>query len=88
MYVTSKGMPMQWLVALLILVLLAATLPAIISTVKQSSVGKGRLGGVSLALGLAFSSFLDPAKAAAIENVEKQKENRRSEQGAGGELID
>ena len=31
---------------------------------------------------------VDPAKAAAIENVEKQKENRHSEESAGAELLD
>lgn len=54
----------EWLVALgLVLAFFAA-----MHWVKSTG-GKGRMGGLALALGIAFSFLFDPAKAEAMETI-------------------
>jgi len=75
---------MQWLIALVAFVAFLFALPRILATVKRAA--KGGAGAATLVLGLAFSSFFDPAKQVATENIEKQKEMR--EDAGHGELND
>ncbi len=44
---------------------------------------KGRMGGAALMLGLAFSHLFDPAKAEAMETIDKRRE-QRDEAGQDG----
>ncbi|MBO9622748.1 MAG: hypothetical protein J7500_08545 [Sphingomonas sp.] len=75
----------EWLVAIVLIVGFLAAMPWIVRWAKSSG-GKGRMGGVAMALGLAFSAFLDPAQREAMENVEDEKS--RAEQAGQGELLD
>lgn len=43
----------------------------------RSAKGKGRIGAVALAFGLAFSTVLDPPRKAAIEDARKNRVGRR-----------
>lgn len=63
---------MQWLVAVGVFAAFLITLPWVLRRAKR--LGKGGAGAVALALGLAFSSFLDPARKAATETIGKRKE--------------
>ncbi len=40
------------------------------------------MGGAVMALGMAFTVLLDPAKKASIENLEKEKDNRKANDNA------
>ncbi len=71
----------QWLIALGLVLAFLATMPLLLRWVKTSG-GKGRMGGVALALGVAFSFLFDPAKAEAMENIADRKA-RREEAGQG-----
>lgn len=73
---------MQWLITFVAFVAFLFALPRLLATVKQAA--KGGAGAATLVLGLAFSSFFDPAKRVAIENIEKQKKMR--EKAGYGEL--
>ena len=75
---------MKWLVAICIAIVGLLAMPMVISAAKKSARGKGRLAGASLMIGLAFSAIFDPKMAAAIENIEKQKEIGEEEETAGG----
>jgi hypothetical protein len=74
---------MQWLVALVVLVLLILLMPAAVRFATKSAHGKRGLGGATLALGVAFAFIFDPPKAAAIENIQKKKEEGEEEEGDG-----
>jgi hypothetical protein len=65
---------MQWLIALVAFVAFLLALLRILANVKRAA--KGGVGAATLVLGLAFSSFFDPAKQVAIDNIEKQKKIR------------
>jgi len=65
---------MQWLVALVVLVLLMLVMPSAVRFATKSARGKRGLGGATLALGIAFAFVFDPPKAAAIENTQKEEE--------------
>lgn len=71
----------QWLIALSLMLAFLAAMPHLLRWVKTSG-GKGRMGGVALALGIAFSFLFDPAKAEAMENIADRKA-RREEAGQG-----
>ena len=73
---------MQWLVALVVLVLLMLVMPSAVRFATKSARGKRGLGGATLALGIAFAFVFDPPKAAAIENIQKKNENG-DEEGEG-----
>ncbi len=51
----------------------------------MSSKAKGSMGGAVMALGMAFTVLLDPAKKASIENLEKEKDNRKANDNAVGD---
>ena len=71
----------EWLVALGLDMAFLATMPWLLRWMRTAG-GKGKMGGVALALGVAFSFLFDPAKAAAMENVDGQK-RRASARGCG-----
>lgn len=65
---------MKLIVSLAIIIALMALLPVAIVAAKKSMRGKDRLGGAVLAIGLAFGGVFDPAKTAAMENIQKKKD--------------
>jgi len=79
---------MKWIVAIGLAVILFPLMVAAIVAVRKSARGKGRLGGAMLAVGFAFALMFDPAKAAAIETIQKKNDIGDSESGVGGELVD
>ena len=70
---------MRWLVALGIALAMMVLVPWAILAVRKS----GRMAGAALAIGLAFSAILDPARAAAIEHIKKKQEIGEEEEGLG-----
>ncbi|MHA6723477.1 hypothetical protein [Sphingomonas sp. RS2018] len=60
-------------------------LPAILRKVKTAR--PAATGAVALALGMAFSAFLDPAKKVSIERIEKAKETGAKSADAGDTRI-
>jgi hypothetical protein len=54
---------------------------------RKKRVGGG-LGGVALAFGVAFTALLDPAKGAAVEEIDRNRERGDHESGQGGEKIE
>lgn len=66
-------------------VLLLAMIPAL--AWAKASTRKGG-GGFAMALFMIFASVLDPAKAAAIEQLDRQKETEGSEDGESGAGLD
>ena len=80
---------MKWIVAIALAVTLFPLMLIAILAVRKSARGKGRMGGAMLAIGFAFAMMFDPAKAAAIETIQKKKKDvGDSESGEGGELLD
>jgi hypothetical protein len=79
---------MQWLVALVALILLMLVMPAAVRFATKSARGKRGLGGATLALGIAFAFIFDPPKAAAIENIQKKNENGAEEGDDGDGNVD
>ena len=78
---------MKWILSLAITILVMLLLPFAIIAARKSAKGKGRLGGAVLAIGLAFGGLFDPAKTAAVENIQKKKEAGGAED-AQGELLE
>ena len=78
---------MKWTVTVIIGALVMLLLPLAIIAAKKSARGKGRLGGVALAIGLAFGGIFDPAKTAAVEDIQKRKDTGGSE-NPQGELVE
>lgn len=74
---------MEWVVFFLILALALVTFPKMLKAAKSPSV-KGGMGSVVMAVGMAFTVLLDPAKKAAIENLEKEKEAGNANADAAG----
>ena len=74
---------MEWIAALLVVILAIAILPATLRAAKRSSKAKGRMGGAVMAIGLALWAVLDPPAKTASEEIEKNK-GRRSEENADG----
>jgi len=75
---------MKWIVASAVAIVLLALLPWAIVASKRSARGKGRLAGATFAIGLAFGAIFDPAKSAAIENIQKKKDIGDEEDGVAG----
>ena len=75
---------MKWIITVAIAICLAMLLPWAIAASKRSARGKGRLAGATFAIGLAFGAIFDPAKSAAIENIQKKKEIGDEEDGVAG----
>jgi hypothetical protein len=78
---------MKWILSLAIVILVMLLLPFAIVAAKKSAKGKGRLGGAALAIGLAFGAIFDPAKTAAVENIQKRKDIGGAED-AQGDLLE
>jgi len=74
----------KWIIAAAIAVCLSIALPWAIAASKRSARGKGRLAGATFAIGLAFGAIFDPAKSAAIENIQKKKEIGDEADGEAG----
>ncbi len=64
---------MDWMIALAIAALGLLALPVLLRRAKSPK-AKGSMGGLIMAFGMAFTILLDPAKKAAIENIEKNKD--------------
>ena len=79
---------MRWFVAVGVFALLMLVMPAAVRATTKSIRGKGRLGGASLAIGIAFAFIFDPPKAAAIENIQKKNETADEEGNDGGDKFD
>jgi len=75
---------MKWIIALAIAICLSIMLPWAIVASKKSGRGKGRLAGATFAIGLAFGAIFDPAKSAAIENIQKKKDIGDEADGVAG----
>ena len=75
---------MRWIIAAVLTASLLIALPWAIAASKRSARGKGRLGGAAFAIGLAFGAIFDPAKSAAIENIQKKKEIGDEAEGEAG----
>lgn len=73
---------MEWIIFFLILGCAVLLFPRLLRASKSSA--KGGAGGVVMALGMAFTVLLDPAKKAAIENLEKEKETGNANKDAAG----
>ena len=79
---------MKWILSLAITILVMLLLPFAIIAARKSTKGKGRLGGAVLAIGLAFGGLFDPAKTAAVENIQKKKKEAGGAEDAQGELLE
>ena len=77
---------MKWIVAIMLGVVLLALLPLMITRAKKST--RGRLAGATFIIGLAFGAIFDPAKAAAIENIQKKMHIGDAEHGGAGETLE
>lgn len=78
--------PVKWALAAGLALLFAIAMPFAIGAAKRSA--KGRMAGAGMAIWLAFAMAFDPAKAAAIETIQKKKEIGDSQAGESGEPID
>jgi hypothetical protein len=56
-------------------------------TRKKKRLGGG-ISGVALGIGVAFTALLDPAKKAAIEEIDNRKQRGDHERGQAGEKLD
>lgn len=75
---------MKWIIAAIFAACLLIALPWAIAASKRSVRGKGRMAGAAFAIGLAFGAIFDPAKSAAIENIQKKKEIGDEAEGETG----
>jgi hypothetical protein len=73
----------EWAVAIVVFVGLLSAMVALLPRAKRGTL-KGAGGGFVLGLGMIFASLLDPARAAAVEEVERRKETQANEEGEGG----
>ena len=71
----------EWLVAAAVFGLLMLLLIPALRAIKANP-PKG--GGFAMALFMIFASVLDPAKAAAVEQIDRRKEIEGSEEGESG----
>jgi type II secretory pathway pseudopilin PulG len=74
---------MQWLVAGVLLVLGLVAMPLLVGWTKRAA-RRRRFGGAAMMLAMAFASVLDPARAAAMETLDKQKKTGEAQPGADG----
>ena len=54
---------------------------------KRKKRAGGGIGGVVLGIGVAFTTLLDPAKKAAIEEIDNRKQRGDHERGQAGEKL-
>jgi len=72
----------EWAIAAVVFVALVWMIVALLPRAKRSALKGG--GGVVIALGMIFASVFDPARAAAVEEVDRRKETEGSEDGESG----
>jgi hypothetical protein len=72
----------EWLIAAAVFVLLMLAMVQVLTHAKPR-LRKGG-GGFIIALGMVFASVFDPAKAAAVEQLDRHKKTEGSEEGASG----
>jgi len=72
---------LEWLFAAVVFV---ALIVGMIFALPRLKPRKGS-GGLIIALGMIFASVFDPAKAAAIEQLDRHKETEGKEEGESGE---
>ena len=76
---------MEWLIAAAVFGLLMLALIPVLRSIKNNP-PKG--GGFAMALFMIFASVLDPAKAAAVEQIDRRKDIEGSEEGESGAGLD
>lgn len=64
---------MEWIVAIGLTIALVVGLPPAIIAAKKSVRGNGRMAGLALSIGFAFSFLNDPRKKEVIENIAKEE---------------
>jgi hypothetical protein len=72
----------EWLIAA---VVFAALMLAMVAAIRRGKLkpGKGG-GGLVIGLGMVFASVFDPAKAAAVEQLDRKKLTEGNEEGESG----
>jgi len=73
---------MQSMIVAGLILLIAIALPFSIIAARKSTRGKGRVAGVALSIGLAFSILFDPRKQEVVERTgksEKESEDRNKQ---------
>jgi hypothetical protein len=75
---------MEWVIFFTILGLTIIAFPAVLRFSKSSAI-KGTAGSMVMALGMAFSGLLDPAKRESVENLEKEKDIGNANEDAAGD---
>jgi arginine exporter protein ArgO len=75
---------MDWIFAGLLLVAGLAAMPFLLGRAKRGMRGR-RFGGAVMMIGMGFASVLDPARAAAMETIDKQKKTGEARPGADGD---
>jgi hypothetical protein len=76
---------MQSMITAGLILLIAIALPFAIIAARKSARGNGRMAGVALSIGLAFSILFDPRKQEVIERIGKS-ENEGEDSNRQGEL--
>ena len=71
---------LEWLLAAAVFTVLMLALVVVLPRLKPRKGG----GGLIIALGMIFASVIDPAKAAAIEQLDRHKETEGKEEGESG----
>lgn len=74
---------LDWLLAGALFGLFLLALPRVLSR-AETGARKGGGGGFAIGLFMFFASVFDPAKAAAIEQLDKKKDTEGSEKGESG----
>jgi hypothetical protein len=74
---------LEWAVAIAAFAVLMLAMVRALARMKKTPRKGG--GGVMIALGMVFASVFDPARAAASEIVDKQKDIEGSEEGESGD---
>jgi hypothetical protein len=73
----------EWAVAAVLFLALLWAIVVLLPRAKRSAL-KGGGRGFAIALGMIFASAFDPARAAAVEEVDRRKETGDSEDGESG----
>lgn len=76
---------MQSMIVAGLILLIAIALPFAIIAARKSARGKGRVAGVALSIGLAFSMLFDPRKQEVVERTGKS-ENEGEDRNKQGEI--
>ncbi len=65
---------MDWIIAVILVVVLGALLPGAIMAAKRSIRGNPRMAGIALSIGMAFSMLHDPRKPETIEHAARRED--------------